>query len=111
MTLDVIHLAANGYPNTAEGDRRLVARIFGGNPGRVVGFVASPDPGMNLRLSGGEFVVRGRSTDGQGFYYVTDPDERALALRHLTAKYPQYVRHPPPGDVLALDAEIWRGWP
>jgi PPOX class probable F420-dependent enzyme len=42
---------------------------------------------------------------------VVDDDERSLALEHLTAKYRQYVDRPPPGDVLALDATTWRGWP
>jgi len=42
---------------------------------------------------------------------VADPGERELALERLTAKYPQYVRTPPPGDVLALDITRWRMWP
>jgi PPOX class probable F420-dependent enzyme len=42
---------------------------------------------------------------------VADAGERSLALQHLTAKYPQYVDRPPPGDVLALDGLRWRAWP
>jgi PPOX class probable F420-dependent enzyme len=34
--------------------------------------------------------------------------ERALAL--LAAKYTQYRAEPPPGPVLAVDLEEWRGW-
>ena len=34
--------------------------------------------------------------------------ERALAL--LREKYEQYREAPPPGPVLAIDVEEWRGW-
>lgn len=34
--------------------------------------------------------------------------DRALAL--LAAKYPQYDDEPPPGPVLAIDLDGWRGW-
>jgi PPOX class probable F420-dependent enzyme len=34
--------------------------------------------------------------------------ERALAL--LAAKYAQYRAEPPPGPVLAVDLDEWRGW-
>jgi PPOX class probable F420-dependent enzyme len=34
--------------------------------------------------------------------------ERALAL--LVAKYVQYRAEPPPGPVLAIDLDEWRGW-
>jgi PPOX class probable F420-dependent enzyme len=34
--------------------------------------------------------------------------DRALAL--LAAKYPQYREEPPPGPVLAIDLDGWRGW-
>jgi len=42
---------------------------------------------------------------------VGDADERAVALHHLRARYPQYQEVPPPGDVLAIDATRWRSWP
>jgi PPOX class probable F420-dependent enzyme len=34
--------------------------------------------------------------------------DRALAL--LAAKYPQYREEPPPGPVLVIDLDGWRGW-
>jgi PPOX class probable F420-dependent enzyme len=34
--------------------------------------------------------------------------ERATDL--LAAKYPQYRERPPPGPVLRIDVERWRGW-
>jgi PPOX class probable F420-dependent enzyme len=37
--------------------------------------------------------------------------ERDHALEALAAKYPQYVEHPPPGAVVALEVETWRAWP
>ena len=37
-------------------------------------------------------------------------DERLAALVLLREKYPQYVRQPPDGAVLALDVAEWRGW-
>lgn len=42
---------------------------------------------------------------------VADPAERARALALLAAKYPQYARTPPPGDVIAIEVSAWRGWP
>ncbi len=42
---------------------------------------------------------------------VADDVERERAIRHLTARYPQYAHTPPPGDVLAIDATRWRSWP
>ena len=42
---------------------------------------------------------------------VADPPERARALTLLAAKYPQYTRAPPPGDVIAIDVTAWRAWP
>jgi PPOX class probable F420-dependent enzyme len=42
---------------------------------------------------------------------VADPRERASVLALLAAKYPQYERTPPPGDVIAIDVTGWRGWP
>jgi PPOX class probable F420-dependent enzyme len=36
--------------------------------------------------------------------------ERDRALAQLAAKYPQYARTPPPGDVLAIDVTSWRSW-
>lgn len=42
---------------------------------------------------------------------VIDPPERDRALGLLAAKYPQYVRTPPPGDVVAIEVTAWRGWP
>ena len=42
---------------------------------------------------------------------VTDPPERESALTLLSAKYPQYVRTPPPGDVIAIEVTTWRAWP
>lgn len=42
---------------------------------------------------------------------VTDARTRAEAVALLDAKYPQYARTPPPGDVIAIDVTAWRAWP
>jgi PPOX class probable F420-dependent enzyme len=42
---------------------------------------------------------------------LADRRERASALALLAAKYPQYVREPPPGAVIAIEVTGWRGWP
>ena len=42
---------------------------------------------------------------------VADPQERTSALALLSAKYPEYTRTPPPGDVIAIDVTAWRAWP
>ena len=48
--------------------------------------------------------------DGMG-HVVDDEDERSEALHLLAAKYVQYRSVPPPGKVIALDADVWRSWP
>ena len=42
---------------------------------------------------------------------VADRRERASALALLAAKYTQYARTPPPGEVIAIEVTGWRGWP
>lgn len=42
---------------------------------------------------------------------VAERDERAEAIRLLAAKYPQYARTRPPGDVIAIEVTGWRAWP
>ena len=37
--------------------------------------------------------------------------ERDAALAALAAKYPQYVRDPPPGPVIAIEPTAWHAWP
>jgi PPOX class probable F420-dependent enzyme len=50
-----------------------------------------------VRLRGrGRVVERGR--------------EFELALRLLAQKYDQYRQRPPPGPVLAIEIDEWRGW-
>jgi PPOX class probable F420-dependent enzyme len=50
-----------------------------------------------VRLRGrGRVVERGR--------------EFELALRLLAEKYDQYRQRPPPGPVLAIEIDEWRGW-
>jgi PPOX class probable F420-dependent enzyme len=46
---------------------------------------------------------------GRGRVLERGPEhDRALAL--LAAKYRQYREQPPPGPVLAIDLDGWRGW-
>jgi PPOX class probable F420-dependent enzyme len=46
---------------------------------------------------------------GRGRVLERGPEhDRGLAL--LAAKYPQYREQPPPGPVLAIDLDSWRGW-
>jgi PPOX class probable F420-dependent enzyme len=47
--------------------------------------------------------------DGRARVIETGP-ERTAALRALQAKYDQYREVPPPGPVLAVGIEAWRGW-
>lgn len=44
-------------------------------------------------------------------HVVTDPVTREHAIGLLSAKYPQYVQAPPPGAVIAITVDTWRGWP
>ncbi|MFI7407352.1 TIGR03668 family PPOX class F420-dependent oxidoreductase [Streptomyces sp. NPDC049627] len=37
-------------------------------------------------------------------------DEYAAAIELLRQKYPQYVRQPPDGPVIAITVQRWRGW-
>ncbi len=47
--------------------------------------------------------------DGSG-RVVDDPAEAIPALAALAEKYPQYRQQPPPGPVLAIEIERYRGW-
>lgn len=38
------------------------------------------------------------------------PDQVRIAVEALTRKYPQYVRAPPPGPVIALRVTRWQWW-
>jgi PPOX class probable F420-dependent enzyme len=42
---------------------------------------------------------------------VAGRQERTEAIGLLAAKYPQYARTPPPGDVIAIEVTAWRAWP
>jgi PPOX class probable F420-dependent enzyme len=46
---------------------------------------------------------------GRGRVLEEGPD-RERAIRLLAEKYQQYRAAPPPGPVLAVDVEEWRGW-
>jgi PPOX class probable F420-dependent enzyme len=46
---------------------------------------------------------------GQG-RVVREPGEAARARALLAAKYTQYQRRPPEGQVLAIDVSDWRAW-
>lgn len=48
--------------------------------------------------------------DGQA-RVVDAASERARAIDRLCAKYEQYRRDPPPGDVIAITVTSWRSWP
>jgi PPOX class probable F420-dependent enzyme len=41
---------------------------------------------------------------------VASGDERAAGLAALVAKYPQYRRQPPAGDVILVDLVGWQWW-
>ncbi|SCG43802.1 PPOX class probable F420-dependent enzyme, Rv0121 family [Micromonospora echinaurantiaca] len=47
--------------------------------------------------------------DGHG-RLADDPAEEAAARSALAAKYPQYVRRPPGGPVVALTVTRWSAW-
>lgn len=40
-----------------------------------------------------------------------DAEEAGVARSMLADKYEQYHHRPPPGAVIAIDIERWRGWP
>ena len=48
--------------------------------------------------------------DGTG-HVVEEQSEHSQALHLLAGKYVQYRSIPPPGRVIALDAEVWHCWP
>ncbi|MGH8977656.1 MAG: TIGR03668 family PPOX class F420-dependent oxidoreductase [Acidimicrobiia bacterium] len=48
--------------------------------------------------------VDGRATTIEG-------RDRDVAVAALQDKYEQYRRYPPPGAVIAIAIESWRGWP
>jgi PPOX class probable F420-dependent enzyme len=48
--------------------------------------------------------------DGAGRVVESGP-EREAALDRLAAKYEQYARRRPPGAVVVVEVDRWRGWP
>jgi PPOX class probable F420-dependent enzyme len=48
--------------------------------------------------------------DGRGRRLATGTAEEERALGLLGAKYDQYRAQPPPGPVLRIDVDAWRGW-
>lgn len=42
---------------------------------------------------------------------VDSGSTRDQALGRLCEKYDQYVQHPPPGPVIAIDVRGWSAWP
>ena len=48
--------------------------------------------------------------DGVGRILI-DGAEREVALDLLAQKYPPYLWQRPPGPVIAIDIDLWRGWP
>jgi PPOX class probable F420-dependent enzyme len=66
-----------------------------------------------------ELVVDGYEEDWSALWWVRasgasrivlEPDERAVALAALEAKYPQYGAARPPGPVVAIDVERITSW-
>ncbi len=48
--------------------------------------------------------------DGTASIVPVDGDEGSTALAALTAKYPQYESHPPPGPLIRIEPNVWRAW-
>lgn len=99
LTADTIYSAVDAKPKTTLALRRLAN--IGANPAAALLVDHYDDDWSALwwvRLDG---IAR----------VVTDPDERGRALALLAAKYPQYQRTPPPGDVIAIEVAAWRAWP
>ena len=99
VAVDTIYSAVDGKPKTTLALRRL-ANVEA-NPA-VSLLVDQYDDDWSalwwVRLDG---VAR----------VVDDLPERESALALLAAKYPQYTRTPPPGDVIAIEVTAWRAWP
>jgi PPOX class probable F420-dependent enzyme len=39
-----------------------------------------------------------------------EPEERAVSLRALMARYPEYADQPPSGPLILIRVERWSGW-
>jgi PPOX class probable F420-dependent enzyme len=48
--------------------------------------------------------------DGTAQVLARECPEAAVAIDVLARKYPQYVREPPPGPVIAVRLTRWRSW-
>ena len=48
--------------------------------------------------------------DGSAQVLAVDSSEAGVGVEALTGKYPQYVRDPPPGPVIAVRLMAWRWW-
>lgn len=100
LAADTIYSAVDGKPKTTLALRRL-ANVEA-NPAASLLVDQYDDDDWSalwwVRLDG---VAR----------VVADLPERESALTLLAAKYPEYTRTPPPGDVIAIEVTAWRAWP
>lgn len=89
MTLQAEPLAAGAYQNLAETDRRLVEKIalkrFGFDSGGVVTLGAA----LSVSVAPFEAYVRGKSTTGQGSYFVSDSGSNVVAWPAANASNPR----------------------
>jgi PPOX class probable F420-dependent enzyme len=75
----------------------------------------------NIRLTPAvELVIDHYSEDWAALWWIRlegiartieSGEPREKALKHLRAKYDQYVQQPPPGPVIVIDIIAWRAWP
>jgi PPOX class probable F420-dependent enzyme len=49
--------------------------------------------------------------DGAASVVAVGTTDHVDAIARLVAKYEQYRRSPPPGEVIALEVSRWLGWP
>ena len=100
LAADTIYSAVDGKPKTTLALRRL-ANVEA-NPAASLLVDQYDDDDWSalwwVRLDGDARVV-------------ADLPERESALTLLAAKYPEYTRTPPPGDVIAIEVTAWRAWP
>ncbi len=96
---DVVYSAVDGKPKSTLALRRLANIRANPYASLLVDYYA--DDWSQL------WWVR---VDGTG-RVLADGAERERAIGFLTEKYDQYVRTPPPGAVIAIDAATWRSWP
>ncbi|MGK8524403.1 TIGR03668 family PPOX class F420-dependent oxidoreductase [Nocardia asteroides] len=97
VTGDVVYTSVDAKPKTTTALRRLAN--IAANPAVTVLVDRYDDDWARLWWARADGAAR-----------IAQGSEAREAIGRLADRYPQYVRQPPPGPVIAINVSRWTGW-